>query len=288
MAKKKKEAHGGGGHGGAWVITFADLVSLLMAFFVMLLSFSIQDQQKLAIVSGSMKDAFGVQPFNPHFSGIIEVDGKPFLEHMRMMTPFDTKNSTEFANENKIDGSHQGPEINSHDEGLSNPMRSQEFALAAASLRQAWQDLPDLIEPSQNIVMEETREGLDIQIVDQQGEAMFAQGSSQPSQRLRRLLAGMAPALAQLSNRIEISGHTAQEQVQDPARRSDWELSAERALAARRILAENGIDEDRFGAVIGKGDSEPLFPEDPLLAANRRISIVLLAEAPPLMPDARP
>jgi chemotaxis protein MotB len=289
MARKKKGGdHGGGGHGGAWVITFADLVSLLMAFFVMLLSFSIQDQQKLAIVSGSMKDAFGVRPFDPHFSGVIEVDGKPFLEHMRMMTPFETKEGTEFASEQKIEGDHQGPEIASHDAGMRQSRQSQEFALAAASLRQAWRELPDIADPSQSVTISETREGLDIEIVDEQGGSMFAQGSAQPNRRLRQLLTAMAPALAQLSNRIQISGHTALEQSQDQARKSNWQLSSERALAAYRILAENGIEESRFGAVIGKGDSEPLFPEDPLLAANRRISLVLLADAPPLSPNARP
>src|SRR5471030_1260959 len=73
MAKKKAQAHGGG-HG--WFVTFADLMGLLVAFFVMLVAFSTQDQAKLNIVAGSMRDAFGVQQ-NVRYSGIIEVPGLP-------------------------------------------------------------------------------------------------------------------------------------------------------------------------------------------------------------------
>ena len=73
MAKKRGEAHGGG-HG--WFVTFADLMGLLVAFFVMLVAFSTQDSAKLQIVAGSMRDAFGVQQ-NVRYSGIIEVDGLP-------------------------------------------------------------------------------------------------------------------------------------------------------------------------------------------------------------------
>src|SRR5215213_1164809 len=74
MAKKKAGAHGGGGHG--WFVTFADLMGLLVAFFVMLVAFSNQDQRKLQIVAGSMREAFGMQTA-VRYSGVIEVDGLP-------------------------------------------------------------------------------------------------------------------------------------------------------------------------------------------------------------------
>src|ERR1051325_7031797 len=91
MAKKRGAAHGGG-HG--WFVTFADLMGLLMSFFVMLVAFSTQDKQKLQIVAGSMRDAFGVQQVR--FNGIIEVDGsptKPSLKNAARINPEDSTNT---------------------------------------------------------------------------------------------------------------------------------------------------------------------------------------------------
>src|SRR5579872_5168122 len=90
MAKKKAQGHGGGGHG--WFVTFADLMGLLVAFFVMLVAFSTQDQKKLQIVAGSMREAFGVQN-NIRYSGIIEVDGlptRPRLKNAAIVKPEDS------------------------------------------------------------------------------------------------------------------------------------------------------------------------------------------------------
>src|SRR5687767_12516917 len=87
MARKKAGAHGGGGHG--WFVTFADLMGLLVAFFVMLVAFSTQDAAKLQVVAGSMRDAFGVQN-NIRYSGIIEIDGmptRPRLKNAARVTP---------------------------------------------------------------------------------------------------------------------------------------------------------------------------------------------------------
>src|SRR5579872_6772067 len=84
MAKKKAQGHGGGGHG--WFVTFADLMGLLVAFFVMLVAFSTQDQAKLNIVAGSMRDAFGVQD-RVRSSGVIEVPGLPTRPKLRNVAP---------------------------------------------------------------------------------------------------------------------------------------------------------------------------------------------------------
>src|ERR1700749_454439 len=98
----KKGHGGGGGHGGTWVISFADLMSLLMAFFVMLLSFSVQDQEKLNMAAGSVQKAFGIQPFSD-MTGMIERDGNPKRDFLKPMTPEEMKASTEFANESHPD-----------------------------------------------------------------------------------------------------------------------------------------------------------------------------------------
>src|ERR1700749_4443647 len=96
----KKGHGGGGGHGGTWVISFADLMSLLMAFFVMLLSFSVQDQEKLNMAAGSVQNAFGIQPYSD-MTGMIERSGNPKREYLKNVAPQDTRAATEFATKDK-------------------------------------------------------------------------------------------------------------------------------------------------------------------------------------------
>ena len=182
----------------------------------------------------------------------------------------------------------QGPEVNTHDIEKSEIERPRYFAVAAASLRQAWRELPEITDLSNNIMVEETPEGLLIQLVDQEGRSMFPQGSVTPYERTVKLLAKMAPVLKQLPNRIQVTGHTDAARLYAKPGYTLWDLSADRARAARRILAENGLPHDRFHSVIGRADAEPLFPEDPFLASNRRISILIMSEAPPFPIGHRP
>lgn len=285
---KKKGGHDGGGHGGAWVITFADLVSLLMAFFVMLLSFSVQDQQKIAQVAGSMKEAFGVQPVNRR-AGMIEREGLPTRDTFREVSDREHNADAEFATERNDRHSKQGAEQNTHDIEKTETEKPRQFATAAESLRQAWQDMPDIAELSKNILVEETDEGLEIQLVDQDGRTMFEQGAREPNLRATQVITKMAPVLSALPNTIRITGHTlpGKSESSDPSL-GGWELSSDRAHATRRILQAAGVRESRFDAIVGKGATEPLFPNAPRLAANRRVSIVLIKEAPPLPATFRP
>src|SRR6201995_5121072 len=127
MAKKKRGDAHGGGHG--WFVTFADLMGLMMSFFVMLVAFSTQDQQKLKIVAGSMRDAFGVQT-QSRFSGIIESDGlptKPKLKNVPHINPDEASNTPtpDQQDNQKISGAKL--------------KIYREFALASSSLRHALQ-----------------------------------------------------------------------------------------------------------------------------------------------------
>src|SRR5580765_8081003 len=143
MAKKKRGDAHGGGHG--WFVTFADLMGLMMSFFVMLVAFSSQDQQKLKIVAGSMRDAFGVQT-ESRYSGIVESDGlptRPQLKNLEHISPEDSSNT---------------PTPDEKDRQRESGARlkvDREFALASASLRQALQDMPELTEMSTHIIFEE-------------------------------------------------------------------------------------------------------------------------------------
>ncbi len=113
---------------------------------------------------------------------------------------------------------------------------------------------------------------------------MFDQGSAKPNDRARVLLRAVARVINQLPNRITISGHTsASADGGKPS--SDWQLSSARADSARQILQDAGVDADRIYQVSGKEDSDPLFPDDPTLAGNRRIALVLLRDAPVLPPN---
>jgi len=158
------------------------------------------------------------------------------------------------------------------------------FASAAQSLRQALQDMPELAELSKQILIDQTPEGLRIQLVDQDGRSMFKDGASMPNDRARVLLRAVSRIINQLPNRVSISGHTSISPNGRTAS-SDWALSSARADVARQLLQGFGVDPDRVYQVAGKANSDPLYPDDPMLAGNRRISIILLREAPVLPPD---
>jgi len=273
MAKKRGAAHGGG-HG--WFVTFADLMGLMMSFFVMLVAFSTQDKQKLQIVAGSMRDAFGVQQV--HFNGIIETDGlptKPTIKNTAHIRPEDATNNP-------------GPnEPERQFEGLKTK-DDRAFALAAASLRQAMQEMPEITELSKHILIEENDTGLNIELIDQDGRSMFPDGAKEPFERTRRIIQKFAAPLKALPNRISVTGHTAASRSPPKPGYGPWELSADRANAVRQILEDEGLPTSHMFMVAGKADSQPLFPDDPHIAANRRVTITLMREAPPLPTGFKP
>ncbi|HEX8417433.1 MAG TPA: flagellar motor protein MotB [Methylobacterium sp.] len=268
MAKKKRGAHGG--HG--WFVTFADLMALLMSFFVMIAAYSTQDQKKLQAVAGSMRDAFGVNK-ESRFSGIIEKDGMPAadkLQHLRDVPMEKASDRTTPPGNDAI-----------LDEGIPDSGYAQGFGLAAASLRQAMQDMPEIAEISKNVIVTPTIRGLDVSLVDQDGSSMFPDGSSRPNDRTRRLLERLAPAIRKMPNRITVTGYTATPRPGTRPSAPPWELSANRAISVREILAGSGVPDDRFASVAGKADTEPMFPDNPYLSSNRRVTVSLLNEVAP-------
>jgi chemotaxis protein MotB len=274
MARRKDGGHGGG-HG--WFVTFADLMGLLVAFFVMLVAFSTQDQQKLQIVAGSMRDAFGVQEVR--YAGVVETDGlptRPKLKNAERIRPEDASNTP--APDQRDHERESGARLND----------DRAFALAAASLRQALDDLPDLAELSKHIMIEETRQGLNIEIVDQDGRSMFPEGSKLPYERTVRLIRKLAGPLKALPNRVSIAGHTSAMRGPPQLGYGPWELSADRANAVRHVLEEEGLPTSHVYMVAGRADTQPLFPDDPYISANRRVTITLMREEPPLPAGFKP
>src|SRR4051794_24358608 len=275
MKKKRGDGHGGGD---GWFVTFADLMGLMMSFFVMLVAFSNQDQQKLKIVAGSMREAFGVQT-EARYTGIIESDGLPTREKL--------KNTAHIPPEEASNRPTPDEKENARAQGARLKI-DREFALASASLRQALQDMPELTEISKHIMFEETKEGLNLEIVDQDGRSMFADGSKVPYERTRRLIEKLAGPLKATPLRISIVGHTAAGFVPAQSDYGPFDLSADRANAVRQILEREGLPPAHIFAVSGKADTQPLFPDDPTLAANRRVTITLMREDPPLPPGLKP
>jgi chemotaxis protein MotB len=289
IKKVKKNGHGGH-HGGAWKVAYADFVTAMMAFFLLMwLINTTSPEQKRGIadyfapasVSASTSGSGGI--LSGTSLGAQDVKSAGAVKVMDQ-TPQPPQSST-----------GQGPGTkqpsatieNASDQALRDALNKREeqaFQSAAESLRQAMQNMPELAELSKQILVDQTPEGLRIQLIDQEGRSMFDQGSAKPNERARVLLRAVARVINQLPNRLTIAGHTSAN-VNGSKAPGDWTLSAQRADGARQILQEVGVDGDRVYQVSGKAASDPLYPDDPTLAGNRRIAVVLLREAPVLPPN---
>ena len=146
--------------------------------------------------------------------------------------------------------------------------------------------MPELAELKKQIMVDMTPEGLRIQIVDKENQSMFPTGSPQMTARTQMLLQKIAQVVAKLPNKISIAGHTDATPYHTESGYGNWELSTDRANASRRALMDAGLKSDRITQVVGKADQDPLFPKDVFNPSNRRISIVLLRDAP--LPGSAP
>ena len=289
LKKVKKVVHGH--HGGAWKIAYADFVTAMMAFFLLMWLISMttpEQKQGLADyfapsnVSRSTSGAGGIMGGTAFDEEGARMPGTKPQVVMTISTPAQPT-SPELAEKEAKDAAQMDKlmkEKSARDE--------RNFRSAAESIRQAMRENPDLAELSRNVIIDETPEGLRIQIVDQDGRSMFPSGHAEPFERTRKLLDEVAGILIKLPNRVSISGHTDANPVAGRPGYSNWELTADRANATRRILENAGLSNDRIYQVVGKADSEPLFPEDPYMAANRRLSVLLLREAPVTPPGFSP
>ena len=283
IIKKIKKVSAEGHHGGAWKVAYADFVTAMMAFFLLMwLINTTSPEQKKGIA-----DYFAPASVSETTSGSGGILGGTALGQDGEKNA-GSQNVIEQTSPQAPDTPDSGSSKAGGQGSQSQADQKDDAALqsAAQSLKQALQDMPELAELSKQILVDQTPEGLRIQLIDQEGRSMFKENSAEPNDRARILLRAVSKVINQLPNRVSITGHTsATAGVKDS---KDWRLSSGRADAARQILQNSGVDADRVAQVVGKAAADPLYPDDPTLPGNRRITIVLLKEKPVLPANANP
>ncbi len=294
IIKKVKKGGGHGHHGGAWKVAYADFVTAMMAFFLLLwLLNATTEEQKQGIseyfspstVSTTTGGAGGLLGGAAVSSpgAMTSRTAQPSVSLELRPTSGAQDGEADVEGGGKIEEEDPNKIANITEEKLEEELAKREqenFDKAEAEIRQAIDESEELKDLQKHLVIDQTPEGLRIQVVDQEGKPMFPSGSSRMHERTSKLLAKITQIVQKLPNKISVSGHT----DATPYRGSlkgygNWELSTNRALASRRILVENGLDIKRISHVTGKADTEPLVKENPNDARNRRISIVILSDA---------
>ena len=294
---KKVKKGGHAHHGGAWKIAYADFVTAMMAFFrlLWLISMATPEQKEgLADYFAPPNIAETTSGAGGVMGGQVAADagaamGGPTLDReTNVAVPFDAADSQNIAGggDRGLDVADLGATSGSQNDVAA--LEDRAFHSAAASIRQAWQAMPEVAQIADNLLVEVTEEGLDIQIVDQEGRRMFPEGSKYPLEVARQAIAALGPILQQLPNQVRISGHTAAGGTYANPRYGQWELSSDRANTVRSILGEFGLSEDHIASVIGQAGADPFFPNDPYMAANERVRITVLHGASPVPADLTP
>ncbi len=264
---KKIKKGGHGHHGGAWKVAYADFVTAMMAFFLLLwLLSSTTDEQREGIADY----------FTPTI-GIKDSEGIGFQGGERP-----TEDGTK-----KDDLTPVGIVMGAPPTGekvFGDPQIVQkDYEHDAEVMKQAEEDIKKMIEEDtelgrfkDNLLLEQTPEGLKIQIVDQHKLSMFKSGSAELEEHAKLILRKLVPILNSLPNRMSISGHTDNTPFGRSQAYTNWELSADRANATRRFFTQTPLEEEKVVVVSGKASREPLLPTDRANPRNRRISLILL------------
>lgn len=238
----KKKVQAAGHHGGAWKVAYADFVTAMMAFFMVMWLMNSSENVKKA-VAGYFTDPAGA--------------GKEL-------------------------GSGQGGT------GPSMAMRPEDLDNLKEKLEQSMKEMPEFETLKDQVKMTVTGEGLRIELMETEKGMFFDSGSPDPSGSGEEVLAKLASELGKMENNILIEGHTDSKPIRNRNGYSNWELSGDRANAARRLMQEHGLRQDQVKQVRGFADQNLMKAEDPEAPGNRRVSIIVQYAPPKPAPPAEP
>ncbi len=281
----KKVVKGGHAHhGGAWKVAYADFVTAMMAFFLLLWLLNATTEEQMTAIANY---------FSPTAASDSPSGAGGLLGGVSMLSPGAMKSSMSAAGvtvsltpldaseDPDVDGlpAEKSGEASEEDaRELLEKMEQEEFERAEATLRGAIESIPELRAFSDNLLIDTTPQGMRIQIADIDEQSMFPSGSSLMLAHTEALLKQVVKAIVPLTNNIAVIGHTDATPYHDENGYTNWELSTDRANASRRALVGAGLPASRIVRVVGKADQEPLIADDPYSPQNRRISIILLRE----------
>lgn len=278
IIKKVKKGGHAAHHGGSWKVAYADFVTAMMAFFLLLWLTSMVAPEKRARVSNYFK----------HFS-IFEKSGSTFLDLSKAENKVTVIESEGMKQENEPPPPEEKSAAAKEEvtEDVRSVISSEEFRERLR--REVESKLADV---KDQILVDVFEGGVRIEIVDKDGNPMFPSGSAEMSGDGRKILKVITENLKHNDSKIAIEGHTDARQIAS-ARYSNWELSTERASAARKELERDGLNPDRLIRVAGYAATEPLIRDNSLDPRNRRISILLFyrygpRELLPVAPSRQP
>jgi chemotaxis protein MotB len=266
---KKVKKGGHAVHGGAWKIAYADFVTAMMAFFLLMWllgSTSEGDKKGLSdYFSAPLKVAMTGGSGAGASNSILNGGGADLTKVAGQSQTGDTNDPIKRRKREEVKRAEQAKQD------------AKKMASLSAKISAVISNNSKLSQYSSQIRLENTPDGLQIQIVDDQKRPMFDIGSAVVKSYMRDILREIGGALSEVDNKISLDGHTDQSPYGSGERGySNWELSADRANASRRELVSAGLPEDKIARVMGLASSVLLEPENPLSPINRRISIIVM------------
>ena len=268
IIKKVNKGHGGA-HGGAWKVAFADFVTAMMAFFLLLWLLGSTTKEQKGAISKYFQDPGGTLIGEGGVNASLIELGEPKLPT--------TQDSPEVISSGaQADTEQEGPA----DELAMQKKLEEEEQAQLEALKQEMMEMVDsnmaFTDYKDQVLIDITPEGLRIQIVDKDKRPMFDSGSAQMQYYSIAIVQNLAKLIAQVPNRISITGHTDSTLFYDQPDYSNWELSADRANAARRALVKGGVPATQIARVEGFSDSLLFNEADASDPINRRIAIIVL------------
>lgn len=268
---KRVKKGGHAAHGGAWKIAYADFVTAMMAFFLLM----------WLLGSTTEGDKKGISDY---FQSPLKValQGGAGAGASNSIITGGGNDLTQAAGQSKrSDGDEKKAAKSAKEESKAERAKkdAQQLAALSAKIASVISNNEKLAEFSSQIKLQITPDGLQIQIVDDQKRPMFDSGSAIVKPYMRDILREIGVALLDVDNKISLDGHTDRQNYGNAARGySNWELSADRANSSRRELMAAGMPEDKLARVVGMASSVPLEPNDPLAPSNRRITILVMTK----------